>query len=162
MPKKTPRKRDRGRPPDTGFKPNDVQRQMVELGTGLGIPQHDMVTAILSPTSGKPISEVTLRKHFKDEIRTGIVKFKMKVGVNLLKLSERNASAAIFLGKVRLGMKETIKLEHSGKVEGGPILTESQIDAKIDQLLTKAEDRAQRNKQAASKKPKPGGKARAR
>lgn len=161
MPKKTPPKRDRGRPADSGFKPNDVQRQMVELATGLGIPQHDIVTMLLSPTSKKPIAEGTLRKHFKEEIRTGTVKFKMKVGVNLLKLSERSAAAAIFLGKVRLGMKETIKLEHSGKVEGGPILTESQIDAKIDQLLTKAEDRALRNKQAKTKAPKPRGKARA-
>lgn len=128
---------------------------MVELATGIGIPQHDMVTAILSPTSKRPISEVTLRKHFKDEIRTGTVKFKMKVGVNLLKLSERNASAAIFLGKVRLGMKETVKIEHSGKVEGGPHLTESQLDAQIEQLLDKAQARAQRNKPRKTQAPKP-------
>lgn len=152
------RKRKRGRPEDSGFKPSAEQRLMVEVGTGIGIPQHDMVTAILSPTSGRPISEVTLRKHFKDEIRTGTVKFKMKVGVNLLKLSERNASAAIFLGKVRLGMKETVKIEHSGKVEGGPHLTEAQLDAQIEQLLDKAEARANRNKRSPAKKAKPRGK----
>lgn len=135
---------------------------MVLLATGLGIPQHDIVTIIKSPTSGNPISEVTLRKLFAEEIRTGTMKFKLKAGHNLLKLSEKNGAVAIFLAKVRLGFKETVRLEHSGKVEGSPHLTPEQLDTKILALLDKASTREPGNNTRAAATTKPRRKAGAR
>jgi len=92
---------------------------------------------MINPATRRPISPTTLRKVFHEELRTGMVKAKMKGGANLLKLTETSAAAAIFFGKVRLGMKETIRLQHSGKVQTGAILTEEQMDRRILQLLAK-------------------------
>lgn len=99
---------------------------MVEVMAGMGIPQDEISKAVRSGTSNKPISPVTLRKHFRNELDIGIAQVKGKIAKNILALSEKNATAAIFLSKVRLGMKETI--HH--KVAGG--LT-------LEQLVTQAQ-----------------------
>lgn len=72
----------------------------------LGIPHEDMVRVILNPETKQKISEMTLRKHFREELNTGMVKAKVKAGMNLLKLTETSAAAAIFYNKVRNGMRE--------------------------------------------------------
>ena len=128
-----------GRPPDTGFKPTDRDRKDVEIAAALGIPHDDLVQLIVNPTSGRPISPTTMRKVFPEELRTGMVKAKMRGGANLLKLTETSAAAAIFFAKVRLGMKETLKVEHSGKVQTTAHLTDEQMDRRIQQLLAKGE-----------------------
>lgn len=81
---------------------------------GLGIPEDDMVRLVINPATKKPISPTTLRKHFPEELRTGIVKANVKGGLNLLKLTETSAAAAIFWAKVRLHMKETASVELPG------------------------------------------------
>lgn len=83
---------------------------MVEACAALGIPEEDMVMVILNPKTKRGISPVTLRRHFKTELRTGMVKAKIKGGTNLLRLTATSAAAAIFFAKVRLGMKETVEV----------------------------------------------------
>lgn len=113
-----------GRPED--LQPTDDMRAMVEVMAGLGIPQDEIVRAIKNPSTGKPISPVTLRRYFRQELDSGIAKVKAKIGVNILRLSEKNASAAIFLAKVRLGMKETFHHKVAGGLTLEQLVTQSQ------------------------------------
>ena len=46
---------------------------------GMGIPEEQMVTAVLNPTSKQPISPVTLRKHFREELDQGMVQANAQV-----------------------------------------------------------------------------------
>lgn len=116
---------------------------MVEIMAGAGIPQAEIALVVTSATSGEPISPVTLRKHFRRELDTGIAKVKAKIVANLLRLSAKNGAVAIFAAKTRLGWKETMRVEHSGKVEGGtPSLTEDQQIRRILQLQEEARKRA--------------------
>lgn len=76
---------------------------------------------------------------FADELRLGMTRAKLTGGSNLLALTKTSAAAAIFFAKVRLGMKETVKHEHSGKIQTTPTLTDEQMDRRIAQLLEKEE-----------------------
>ena len=52
---------------------------------GMGIPEEQMVSAVLNPATKKPISPVTLRKHFRKELDQGFVQANTKVGAMLFK-----------------------------------------------------------------------------
>lgn len=128
-PKARPKKkRSRGRPED--LRPTGEQRLLVEVMVGLGIPQDEIATGIKNPRTGRPISPVTLRRYFRNELDTGIAKVKAKIGANILRLSEKNASAAIFLAKVRLGMKETIHHKLGGGLTLEQLVVASQAEDK--------------------------------
>lgn len=121
--KKRPPKRERGRPPGTGFKPTEAQRKTVKLGATYRIPEDEICVAIINPTSGKPISPVTLRKHFPEELKLGHVDGKMRLmaaqfnsatgiaGKNGKYLLTPNVTAQIWLGKVLLGQRESVVVE---------------------------------------------------
>lgn len=66
-----------------------------------------MVVGVTNPKTGRPISPVTLRKHFRLELDRGLLMADVKAGENLLRLTGTSAAAAIFWAKVRLHMKET-------------------------------------------------------
>lgn len=66
-----------------------------------------MVIGVTNPKTGRPISPVTLRKHFRLELDRGLLMADVKAGENLLRLTGTSAAAAIFWAKVRLHMKET-------------------------------------------------------
>lgn len=91
MPKKKPQskpqspKRGRGRPEGTGYHPTKEQRHLVKVMAGMGIPEETMVSAILNPATGKPISPVTLRAHFREELDQGFVQANAQVGASLFK-----------------------------------------------------------------------------
>lgn len=125
---KPKRKRGRGRPPGDGFKPTPEQSNMVEAMAGLGIPEDRQVIIIINPRTKRPISPVTLRKHFRLQLDTGMLKADIKAGQNLLRLTGTSAACAIFWAKVRLHMKETaeieIPLEPPAGEEGEPDVTE--------------------------------------
>jgi len=91
---------------------------MVTAMAGLGIPEDRQVLIILNPKTHRPISPVTLRKYFRRELDTGILKANIQAGGNLLRLTATSAAAAIFWAKVRLGMKETAELQLPGDVVG--------------------------------------------
>jgi hypothetical protein len=70
----------RGRP---RFQPTNEQRQNVEALTALGIPQAE-ICQLVRNSQGKPISENTLRRHFKNEIGAGSVRLKARMGQFLI------------------------------------------------------------------------------
>lgn len=51
----------------------------------MGIPEDKMVLAILNPDTREPISPVTLRKHFREELDKGMVQADTKVAAALFK-----------------------------------------------------------------------------
>lgn len=79
-------KRGRGRPPGSGaFKPTEEQRNSVTVMASLGIPEDQMVRAILNPATEKPIDPVTLRKNFREELDNGFIQANSKVAASLFK-----------------------------------------------------------------------------
>jgi hypothetical protein len=70
----------RGRPP---FVSTDEQRTNVEILCALGLPQAE-ICQLVRDARGKPITENTLRKHFRNEIGAGTVKLKARIGLFLI------------------------------------------------------------------------------
>jgi len=52
---------------------------------GMGIPEEQMVSAVINPETKRPISPHTLRKHFREELNKGFVQSTTKVGLSLFK-----------------------------------------------------------------------------
>lgn len=52
---------------------------------GMGIPEVDMVAAILNPKNNRPIDAKTLRKHYRAELDQGFVRANASVGAGLFK-----------------------------------------------------------------------------
>jgi hypothetical protein len=69
-----------GRPP---FEPTDDHRRNVEVLTALGIPQTE-ICQLVRDKRDKPITENTLRKHFRNEIGAGTVKLTARIGLFLI------------------------------------------------------------------------------
>jgi hypothetical protein len=109
------------------FVPTAEQRQNVEAMTGFGIAQADIARVIKNPANGKPIDEKTLRKHFADEIATGLTKATAALAQSLFaeatkgEDSRSRVTAAMFWLGRRAGWKETTVAQHEGK-NGGPIV----------------------------------------
>lgn len=81
------------------------------------------------------IDAKTLRKHYRAELDLGHVKANARVAANLFRMATgtgREAiTAAIFWCKTRMGWRETLINEHTGK-DGGPIqVVISQDDAAL-------------------------------
>ena len=76
---------------------------MVEQLAGFGIPQDDMVRLVLN-NKGKPISQVTLREHFRYELDVGMTKANVAVAGALFRnaVKNDNVTAQIFWAKVRM------------------------------------------------------------
>lgn len=106
-----------GRP---AFEPTDDQRKMVEAMSSVGIIQTQIAQVL-------GISDVTLRKHFREELDNAEIKANAKVAANLFRQATkddpRSITAAIFWTKTRLGWKDTTKLEHTGE-NGQPLKLE--------------------------------------
>ena len=99
-----------GRPP---HEPTEAIRKQVESMCGFGIPELDIARSI-------GISDVTLRKYYRDELDNGTTKANAAVAQSLYKkaLGDNSSSvtAAIFWLKTRAGWKETVVNEHTGNV----------------------------------------------
>lgn len=121
------------------FVPTAEQRQNVEAMTGFGIAQDDIARLIKNPATGKPLDTKSLRKHFADEIATGLTKATAAVAQSLFadatkgKDPSSRVSAAKFFLSRRAGWKETVVQEHTGK-DGRPIDVRQRISLKIDKL----------------------------
>lgn len=73
---------------------------------------------VINPDTGKPISPVTLRKYFRDELDRGLIQTKMRVGGALVRAAlgvpptehhaghPGNVTAMIFYLKTQAGWKE--------------------------------------------------------
>ena len=92
---------------DCAFKATDDQRKLVKTLVGYGIPQTELVSLVINPHTGKPISHVTLREHFRLEIDSGTVEATAKVAGALFKnaTENENVSAQIFWLKTRARWK---------------------------------------------------------
>ncbi|MGF6633539.1 hypothetical protein [Paraburkholderia sp. MM6662-R1] len=104
-----------GRPP---YEPTDGDRQKVKTLVGIGVPQADICKVM-------QISKPTLRKHFKSEIETGQLEADIALRQSLFRMATSKTKpapgVAIFLAKVRLGMKEPPQsVELTGK-DGAPV-----------------------------------------
>jgi len=103
---------------------------MVEAMAGLGIPEDRMTILVINPATKRPISPVTLRKHFREELDRGLLKADLTAGQNLLRLTAKSAAAAIFWAKVRLHMKETAEFEVLPGLGDGEFQPEGPEDVK--------------------------------
>src|ERR1035437_6547609 len=92
----TPRKNrpGQGRPEGQGFHPTDEQRAMVKAAAGYRIPEDEIVQVIINPATKRPISKVTLIKHFKDEIAQGYASLRMRI----MAATVRNALGTVVQG----------------------------------------------------------------
>jgi hypothetical protein len=129
-------------------------RDQVEILTGLGLRQDEIVRVIKNPQTGKPLDPKTLRVHFREELSNGIAKVKAAGAMNLLNMTKTNPACAIFFAKVKLGWKDHISIQHSGKIDSKPTMTIEQMDRRINQILEGAAKRNTRASKPASKKPK--------
>ena len=115
---------------------------MVKAMAGYKIPVDEMTLMIINPATKRPISKVTLFKHFPEELKTGFVNMKMRLmaatyrnALGEIKVNEDgktevvregNVTAQIWLGKTMLGMREKLDIEVPPE---GPIDERSELDA---------------------------------
>ena len=100
------------------YVPTEAHRELVKAMTAIGTPQDDI--ALCVGLTGK-----TLRKHYAEEIKLGMIRANAAVGGALFNLATKpgtgQATAAIFWAKTRMGWKEPAQQhEHSGP-DGKPI-----------------------------------------
>jgi hypothetical protein len=90
-----PRTSPNGRPP---FEPTPELRRQVEFFARIRLPHHKIARALC-------ISPTTLRKHFREQLKSGALQAKAEVTRSLFDMATkgRNASAAIFYVKTRCG-----------------------------------------------------------
>jgi hypothetical protein len=69
--------------PTPRFEPTEQQRQNVEILVACGTPQME-IAKIIRHLDGRPISDRTLRKHFRHEIDAGEVKLKLRISALLI------------------------------------------------------------------------------
>jgi hypothetical protein len=87
---------------------------VVELCAGFGIPENEIVRLVINPDTKRPISPVTLRKHFRVELDRGHTTAKFKVIGGLFKNATTPTdtmpggitTAQIFWLKTQAGWKE--------------------------------------------------------
>ncbi len=81
--------------------PCEVTRKTVESMAAVGITQADIAKVV-------GVSEVTLRKHYREELDNAAIKANAQVGTWLFgACKEGNVTAQIFWAKTRMGWKET-------------------------------------------------------
>lgn len=99
-----------GRP---NYKPSDEHRKMVEAMASVGVPQDEICVVI-------GIDAKTLRKHFREELDSAMIKANAKVAANLYRQATKDdfkaAPAAMFWAKTRMGWREKLDLNHSGTI----------------------------------------------
>ena len=103
-----------GRP---AHKPTDGTSKQVEAMCGYGVPEADIARVL-------GIDPKTLRKYYRDELDTGHIKANSRVAESLFRKATGDGTAAvtaaIWWSKARMGWKETMVNEMTGK-DGGPI-----------------------------------------
>lgn len=138
------KKRQRGRPEGTGFHPTDEQRELVKRAAAF-LREEDIVKLVINPQTKEPISPVTLRKHFGDELDVGHVQANLDVAGALFKNATvgtptypgGNPTSQIFWLKTR-GKGQWKDKQHI-EVDTPPSeMEENEIDQAIKGLLGKA------------------------
>lgn len=107
-------RRKPGRPEGTGFKPSPDQRNTVKASAGFGLREDQIAQLVINPQTGRPISPVTLRAHFRAELDSGHVVATAAVAQSLFKNATTATTAfpggvpvaQIFWMKTRAGWRE--------------------------------------------------------
>ena len=103
-------------PDTTPHVPDNNTRSRVESMCAIGIPQEDIAKVI-------GIDPKTLRKHYRSELDTAMIKADSAIGGALYKKAiNGDTSALIFWAKTRMGWKETVKNE-TDLTSGGEKIT---------------------------------------
>jgi hypothetical protein len=91
------------------FVPTPDHREQVALLTGYGLTEAQVCQMITNPSTGNPISERTLRRHFKRELAAGAVVANASVAQTLFNMATSGEcpAATIFWMKSRVGWRET-------------------------------------------------------
>ena len=112
--------------------PTDQSREQVEAMAGYGIPQED-IGGVMG------MDRKTLRKHYREEIDTGVTKANAKVAESLYNKAlgdgSNSVTAAIFWLKTRARWKETGVPADQGRDNG---ITIQFIGAKKPDMLIEA------------------------
>lgn len=110
--------RAHGRPP---FAPTEEQRQLVKDLATAGIPQPQICRMIRWP-DGSPISEPTLRAHFRDELDLGLIEANAAVAGALFKQAMAgHVGAQAFWLKTRARWRETPQEIAFTDPDGNPV-----------------------------------------
>jgi hypothetical protein len=92
------------------FKPTDDERMLVEQMSAVGIPQESICLIIRDG-----IDDKTLRKHFRKELDTALVKANAKVSGSLYnKAINGDTSSIIWWEKTRQGRREGADVNITG------------------------------------------------
>lgn len=122
------------------FKPTDEQRRQVEHLAAFGIPIEQMLCLVFDK-NGKPISENTLRKHFKTELATGQVKANAKIARTLFdKAVNGDTTAMIFWLKTRARWKESPQAMELSGPNGQPMEHVGMTPSEFEKLARKVAD----------------------
>jgi hypothetical protein len=94
-----------GRPP---LEPTEELRRRVEFLARIGLPHHKIARALC-------ISPTTLRKHFREPLKSGALQAKVAVTKSLFDMATKghNPSAAIFYAKTRCGFHPPKRVKNS-------------------------------------------------
>ena len=121
--------------------PTEKTRNEVAALAGFGVRYEDIADFL-------GISEKTLTKHYKEELKNGAIKANAAIAKTLFNAAkEGNVTACIFWLKTRAGWRETQNVELSGP-EKGPVAVKNSPDLsrlsdeelmQLDGLLEKAE-----------------------
>lgn len=105
--------------------PSAEDRKKVESMSALGIRQADIAFFM-------GINERTLRRHYKDDIRRGVIAASLKVNETLFNLAtrEKNVASLIFWCKTREGWRETGNLDVNMKGAASPVMI---VPAQMDE-----------------------------
>lgn len=127
---------EKRRPGKPAFVPTDKDRMTVRIMAAYRIPEDVIVLAIPNPYSHEPISPVTLRKHFADELRSGFAWGKMRIlaacfhsAVGIRKVDDKgnelqewllkpDTGANIWIQKTQYGLRETVDVLLPPSAEG--------------------------------------------
>lgn len=97
------------------FVPTEEQRTVVKMLAAIMTPQPEIAKAIINPETKKPISPVTLRTHFPEELENGAIQVKAFTVGKLFQLIQKGVPSAIFFFlKTKCGFKETNVHEFQG------------------------------------------------
>lgn len=84
------------------FEPTDEQRQLVKGFSAVGLPQEQISTYI-------GIDKVTLLKHFRKELDTGMIEANSQIAKTLYqKAIKGDTASCIFWAKARMGWSERV------------------------------------------------------
>lgn len=97
------------------FQPTRGDRARVKKLVGFGLRQEEIAQLVMNRTTGKPISEATLRKHFAHELAIGASEANSKVAESLFRKATgdgpQSVTAGIWWTKCRMGWKERVVAE---------------------------------------------------